>query len=206
MVPMFLIGGLMIATHQAHRSPATSPRCGRRPPPAPRRCSSAGPGRSKLLLVRDVRGVLRQRPGAVRRRLRGRRGRDRRPARHERRRQVDAAQGHLRGHRGRPRAPSSSTAATSPTPRPTRSPRMGIAQVPGRPGRLPVADRRARTSSSAPGCTASERRPGPTPGPRCSSCSRCSASRLDDPGRRPLAAASSRCWPSAWPSCPGPAC
>ena len=39
---------------------------------------------------------IRRRPGAVRRRLRRRGGRDHRPARHQRRRQVDAAAGHQR--------------------------------------------------------------------------------------------------------------
>ncbi len=60
-----------------------------------------GPGRgrsapqarrqSKLLARQGPRRRLRPGAGALRRRLRGRRGRDRRPARHQRRRQVDAA-------------------------------------------------------------------------------------------------------------------
>ena len=49
-------------------------------------------------------------------------GRDRRPARHQRRRQVDAAQGHLRPGEAQAPAPCTSTARTSPTCRPTSPP------------------------------------------------------------------------------------
>ena len=54
MVPVFLIGGLLIARTQGTRSPPTSPRCGRPPPPAPRTPPSAPPGRSPLLTVRNL--------------------------------------------------------------------------------------------------------------------------------------------------------
>ena len=69
-------------------------------------------GRVKLLLVRGVDVALRRGAGAVRRRLRDRRGRDRRPARHQRRREVDAAARRSRASSSRAAAPSSSTAAT----------------------------------------------------------------------------------------------
>ena len=92
--------------------------------PGPRSLYERRQGRSKLLLVRGPRRRLRRGAGAVRRRPRGRRGRDRRAARHERRGQVDAAQGDLRASSRPTAARSSSTAATSPTRRRTRSPAL----------------------------------------------------------------------------------
>ena len=55
---------------------------------------------------------LRRRAGALRREPRGGRGRDHRPARHQRRRQVHAAAGRSRGSSRPTAAPSSSTAST----------------------------------------------------------------------------------------------
>ena len=70
------------------------------------------------------------------------RGRDRRAARHQRRRQVDAAQGDQRPRRPDRRRASSSTAATSPTP--TRVADREAGHRPGarRQGRVPDAHRR----------------------------------------------------------------
>ena len=58
-------------------------------------------------------------------------GRDRRAARHQRRRQVDAAQGDQRHASTRSAARSSSTAATSPTPTARQTTALGVIQVPG---------------------------------------------------------------------------
>ena len=97
-------------------------------------------GRVKMLLCQGVSVVLRQRAGALQRRLRGRRGRDRRAARHERRRQVDAAQGdrrHRRAERRRDRLRRSRhdlhAAERDRGPRRHDGPR--------RPGRVPRPDR-----------------------------------------------------------------
>ena len=69
----------------------------------PGRDAAGAPGRSPEAAAAcaslDV--ALRRRAGALRRRPRGGGGRDRGPARHQRRRQVDAAQGHLGRDRGR---------------------------------------------------------------------------------------------------------
>jgi len=56
-------------------------------------------GRRRPLHIRPRKAAGRQRAGVVRRQLRSRRRRDRRPPRHERRRKVDACQGHLRAGR-----------------------------------------------------------------------------------------------------------
>ena len=187
MVPVFLIGG------RDHRQSAetiiapTSTRCGRPPPPAREVAYERRQGTRQAAPRAGPRRRLRRRAGALRRRPRGRRGRDRRPARHERRRQVHAAEGHLRGRRGRPTAPSSSTGATSPTPRPTRSPASASAQVPGRPGRLPQPHRRGEPA----GCGLAA---APRTGPPTEAGAWCRGARVCSPsssgggraGRRPL--------------------
>ena len=117
-------------------------------------------GRVKLLLVPGPAGVLRQRAGALRRRLRDRRGRDRRPAGHQRRRQVDAAEGHLRGGRGRQGRGHLRRPRHHPRPAQRDRRRSASTQVPGRPGRVPVAHRArepaggglARARAAAPSC------------------------------------------------------
>ena len=77
---------------------------------------------------------LRRRPSAVRRRPGDRPGRDRRPARHQRRRQVHAVARHLRTPPARPPVRCCSTGPRSPTRPPTKSPRDGVVQVPGGKG------------------------------------------------------------------------
>ena len=111
MLPVFVVGGLIISsagrvivrditqvwTTAAARSEVAYER---------------RQGRSKLLLVRDLDVSYGRRAGALRREPRGRRGRDHRPARHQRRRQVDAAAGRSPGSSRPTAAPSSSTAST----------------------------------------------------------------------------------------------
>ena len=111
MVPVFLVGAVVVASagqgdregHQAGVDLRGRPVRGAvRAAPGPVQ-AAARPGRLR---------PLRRRAGALQRGPRGRRGRDRRAARDERRREVDAAQGDHRARRGRPRARSSSTVAT----------------------------------------------------------------------------------------------
>ena len=104
--------------------------------------------------------VLRPRPGARGRDPDGRRARDRRPARRQRRRQVDADQGALRRRPDRPAATSTSAAARStsaapPTPSPTASRRSTRTRPWSRSSRSPATSSsaasrsRARASSTA---------------------------------------------------------
>ena len=124
----------------ARRSTPTSARRRRRPRRTAAGAGERGPA-AKLLVVPRPRRALRQRAGALQRRLRRRRGRDPRPARHQRRRQVDAAARHLRHHRAVATAPSPSTARTSPTCRRTSTRDRGIVDACPAARRLPVAHR-----------------------------------------------------------------
>ena len=69
------------------------------------------------------------------------RGRDHRAARHQRRRQVDAAARHLRTSAKPATAPSSSTAATSPTSPPHEIAARSVICMPGGRGVFPGPDR-----------------------------------------------------------------
>ena len=96
MTPVFIIGGLIIASAGKVVDADIAEVWTGAPQPAPRCSYDRRAGRDEAAARPRPRRALRRRAGAVRRRHRGRRGRDRRPARHQRRRQVDAAQGDLR--------------------------------------------------------------------------------------------------------------
>ena len=130
----------------ARRAPARHrphPGCGRRQRRRRRwssRCRSATRGRGRTAALPDVQvtyGPVQVLFGVD---LEVRRGRDRRAARHQRRRQVDAAQGH-RGHRPPVGGRVASTATTSPVPAAdARRPPASRMMPGGR--RLPHADGR----------------------------------------------------------------
>ena len=181
MAPVFLIGALILAS--------AGQRIDRRHPagvdggggPVGGRCTSAARARAKLLLVRGVDVALRPGAGAVRRRLRGRRGRDRRAARHQRRRQVDAAEGDLRPRRADRRRDRLRRPRHHATRRPTRSPGAASCRCPA----ARACSRRSpspRTCASPAGCTGEDQdaRAGRRPS-GCSSSSRSCASGCDEP-------------------------
>ena len=148
--------------------------------------------------------LLRPGAGPLRRRLRGAQGRGPRPARHQRRRQVDHPAGHRRPRHARPRrrAPR----------RPDRHLRLareagrdGHPPAPGRQGRLPADDRPREPRDG--GLRLPQRQGGPgaahRQGPRP----------VREPGRAPgpgrparCRAASSRCSPSPACCCTSPRC
>ena len=164
--------------------------------PPGRPAAAAGRARAQRGLRR------RRRPG--RRGHRDRRGGDRRPRRHQRRRQVDAAAGHRRGGRGRPRRHRLRRARHHPpAPRRDRPPRRGPGArrrgdlpqsarggQPARGGLAGPAPRRARRRHDRRGA-----RPPSPPWPRGATS-----------GPPTSRAASSRCSPSPWRPSPGPSC
>ena len=100
-------------------------------------------GTAPLLRRAPHRRRLRPDPGALRCGPRSGRGRDRRPARHQRRREVDAAQGDFRPAADDARVDPLRRRARSPGPTPNAIARLGITQVPGGRGvfpRLTVAE------------------------------------------------------------------
>ena len=196
--------------HHQHRRRvhrvATSARCSRRRWRWPRCAAHAERGEVKLLLVARPRRALRQGAGAVRRRLRGRRGRDRRPARHQRRRQVDAAQAISGLVDAVATAPSSSTASDITTRRADEHVGRGIVQVPGGKGVFPtltVAEN-LRLAGWLYRDDADVRRSGDRAGARATS--RSCASGWDAAGRQPVRrrAADARARP--WRSSPSRGC
>ena len=88
------------------------------------------PGHADRALVRQGRGVLRPGADPLRCRPRGARGRDRGPARHERRRQVDAAQGCQRTGQGRRGLGPAGRHRRSTGTRPSRSPARACRSCP----------------------------------------------------------------------------
>ena len=157
-----------------------------------------------LLVVARPRRRVRADPGAVRRRLPRRAGRDRGAARHQRRRQVHAAQRDLRARRARRRGDHlrrrdiTGLGANATVGR-------GHRDRARRQGRLPDAHRRGEPRPGRRGCS------GRTPS--TSSGDRAGARVLPDPARtvgarRPATsrAASSRCSRWARRSSPSPSC
>ena len=148
--------------------------------------------------------VLRIAAGALRRRPRRGRRRDRGPARHQRRRQVDGAAGRGRprpGHRrhGRPRRRRPVRRAD----RPDRG--VGLRPHARRAGRVPDPHRRREPAPGDLAAACRPARPRPPPGRRCSSCSRsCASASGSWPATSPAASSRSCRWP--WPSSPGPRC
>ena len=124
-----------------------------------------------MLELDEPRGPLRRRAGRSRPVARGRRGRDRRPDRAERRRQVDdAARDHGRSCRPR-RATSGSPARRSAAARPRTIARSGVALVPeGRRifAELTVEENLRLGLAGSP----QQRRRRATTSPRSTSCSR----------------------------------
>ena len=106
---------------------------------APTRATAPCPtATERAAVVPRHRHGLRAGADPLRRRLRRRTRRDRGPARHQRRRQVDAAQGHLRAGHAQARARSRSTARTSPSLPPTSPTHRGISLMPGGKGVFPT--------------------------------------------------------------------
>ena len=105
--------------------------------------AAAQAGQGQAAAVPGHRRALRQRAGPVRREHGGRRGRDRGPHGHERRRQVDPAQGHLRPGAGQRRRGGVRRADMTHTPPDEIAGRRGVVVVPGGQGvftQLSVAD------------------------------------------------------------------
>ncbi len=159
--------------------------------------AGAGRGRCRqdAARVQGRRRRLRHRADPLRRRHGGQGGRDRGAPRHQRRRQVDPPQGHLAASSTRSAAPSSSTAATSPTPTPSRRPRRASCRCPAaRPSSRPSPCR--STSRPVPGSSRTRTRPRwRRASTRSSTCSRASGAVGPDrrqPLRRRAAAARAR--------------
>ena len=137
MVPVFLVGGLVIASTEDTIADDIAD-VWRRRAPAREVAYERRQGRSKLLLVRDLDvayGDVQVLFGVD---LEVEEGEMRRAARHERRRQVDAAEGHLRRRRGRPRRGHLRRPRDHPRPAATRSPRSASSQMPGGQGVFPT--------------------------------------------------------------------
>ena len=103
MIPVFVIGASSCAVGRPTSSTTTSRRSGSRPSPAPRCCTTAGRATPPCCWSAVSRPATASDRCCTNVDLELARGRDRRLARHERRRQVDAAQVDQRRRRGRPR-------------------------------------------------------------------------------------------------------
>ena len=178
---------------------------------AGRSATSRGVGRRRAVRGDDAPVVQRRRrrlrlgAGAVRCRLLRAGRRDRRPARHERRRQVDAPQGDQRARRCPCGARFSSTGTTSPGSTPGGRPSAGSCRCPGAAASSRHS-RWTRASGWRPGCTGAPipitSRPPPR---RCGSTSRSSSTAPTRP-RVTCRAASSRCSGWRWRSSPSRGC
>ena len=156
--PVFIVGGLIIASAgalvehdiaQVWRSTAARSEV----------AHLRKQGKVKLLLGRQIDVHYDRRAGALRGRLRGRRGRDRGPDGHQRRRQVDAAQGHRRPRAGLGGGDRVRRSGHDPhaARRGRRSRGLGRA---GRSGRVHAAERGRQPASRGVGQEASRRRRG----------------------------------------------
>ena len=178
LIPAFVIGGLVIATtsHVIANDIADVWRA------AAARSEVAyerQPGPFAAAARAGTRRLLRHRAGAVRRRPRGRGRHMCRAARHERRGQVDVAQGDLRGGRGRPRRrdvrrPRDDARAAE------RDRRARHHAGAGRPGRVPVADGRGEPAHGVVAAAAGQGRDRARAWRTCSSCSRSCRERMHD--------------------------
>ena len=183
-----MAAGKVITMRHARRG-AQPPRGARRRTWEPRHDAA-----DLILEAHKHRPALRPGAGAVRRVDLGRARRVRRPARHQRRRQVDVPQGGVE--------PVAVSAGTHRVRRPTTSPRLppdritalGLAHVPGGRGACPTSPWR-RTSVSAATCCGRGPPSWPRARPRPTRCSRGWASAAGS-WRARCRAASSRCWPS----------
>ncbi len=205
LVPVFLIGGLIVASAGSlidadikrclalHANPRA--RCWRRGPGASCPCCRC----ASLDVGYDGVPVLRR--GRHRDRRRGDRG----PDRHQRRREVDPAAGHRRSHRGRQRRRHLRTGGTSPTPRPTRSPVWGVGQMPGGDGVFPTLTVEENLRAAAWQDRRHRHRAEVT-GRRRSSAASTSWPTAGPIGPATSRVASSRCWRWPWPCCPPHSC
>ena len=178
--------------HHATTCRSSSPSCARS-------WTSTGASRRSprtipALQVSDDRLLLRPGAGAVRRRLRGAAGRGARAARHQRRGQVDDPAGHRRPRARRRAASCASTAARSPTSRPSSGSKYGIRLLPGGKGVFPHMTVRENLEMARVHLPRRRRRTATGASTGCSSCSPTLADRQDADRRSRCRAASSRCW------------